>query len=225
MKTRVLAKTSGEGNDWVGEAYQQEGVFCSAVGASEAAALQRLRAKVERALATHGRAWLQQWSGSPNAPSCPEGAIKLPIDLWVCKVVNQTCPLQAQVFLDEPDRFFQHCLAPPERKRHIFETVSNGEYGGFHHVAGRYLCVSCEQEGKKISFRYHYPWELTCVEAYCPFVVERDWPKVRSKMKAKGWGLSNLTTALCAMHCKSLAQELDPAIAARLHVLDFDITR
>jgi len=225
MKTRVLAKAIREKEEWVAEAYQQEGVFCSAGGSSETEAVQRLRPKVEELLVTHGRAWLQEWKGSRNVPNCPEGAIKLPIDLWVCKVVNQTCPIQAQVFLEEPDRFFQHCLAPPQRKRQIFDTVFNGEYDGFHHVPGRYLCVSCEQEGKKMSFRYHYPWELTCLEVYFPFVVEREWPNIRSKMMAKGWGLSNVTTALCAMHCKYLAEELDPAIAARLHVLDFEISR
>lgn len=224
MRSHVLARVREQNGEWIAEAFHGEGVFCMARGLWEAAALQELRAKVDDVLAVEGKAWFHQWRGSPGAPNCPEGAIKLPIDLWICKLVNQTCPIQAQVFLDEPERFFSGCLAPPQRQRQIFDTVAKGEYDGFHHVPGRYLCVCCEHDGKRTA-SYHYPWEVAAIEAYSPFVLERDWPGVRSKLKDRGLGLSVVSTALCAAHCKELAEIIDPERAVHLRVLALTVLR
>ena len=77
----------------------------------------------------HGRAWIDamKHGGNTAAPNCPEGAVELPIDAWVCKLMKTDCPLQAQVLLDEPDIFFDKCLAPPGRALAIFETVRDGK--------------------------------------------------------------------------------------------------
>lgn len=223
MKSRVLARVTQVGDDWAASAFQAERAFCTAHATSQDVAVEDLKAQVEEGLPIQARAWLRQFRGGEDAPNCPEGAIKLPIDLWVCKLVHQTCPIQAQVFIEEPERFFSGCLAPPERKKQIFDTVAQGKYDGFHHVPGRYLCVSCEREGKKPSLRYHYPWELANLEAYYPFVLGRDWPVVRRRLRNK-ITLSMVSTALCAYHCVQLLQQLDSAAAAELRVLEFELS-
>ncbi len=225
MKTQVLARVSRDGNDWVASAYYKESSFCTIRAASSAAAIAELKAQAEEVLLPQARAWLNEWRGSNEAPNCPEGAIRLPIDLWVCKLSNETCPIQAQVFVKEPEQFLGGCLAPKERKQQILDTVAQGKYDGFHHVPGRFLCLSCEREGKKPSFRYHYPWELTCVEAYFPFVLERDWPALRRRLGNENISLSTVSTPLCAPHCRQLADQLHSGMAAELFVLELELGR
>jgi hypothetical protein len=225
MKTRVLARITQERHRWSTHAYQQEGVFCSEVGSTETEALKNLRSSIEQILATHSKEWLNRWRGQAGAPNCPEGAVKIPIDLWVCKLVDQTCPLQAQVVLDEPERFFEFCLAASERKQQIFDTVASGKYGGFHHLPGRYLCVRCEETGTAVNFQYHYPWELTLLKAYHPFSIEHDLRRLHMTLLHKGVGMSSVSTALCARHCKDLAEALDLQVAGELRVLEFEISR
>ena len=48
--------------------------------------------------------------------------------------------------------------------------------------------------------------------------------EIRSKLKANGWGLTDLTNAICAVHCKSLAELIDPDVAAHMHILEFEIS-
>jgi hypothetical protein len=227
LRTRILArKYQDGGGEWVALAYQGETAFCDARGSSETTALENLKTLVQRAVGIQGRAWIGQ-SAQPklDVVNCPEGAIKLPIDLWVCKLTRDICPIQAQVFLNDRDLFIRHCQAPEERKDQIFASVSAGAYEGFHHVSGRYLCTSCEHEGKKLTFQYHYPWELTHLCAYSPFEYEQDWPTVRKKLKDKHFGHTLVSTALCAPHCKELAEQIDPVLAAELLVIEFDIER
>ena len=140
------------------------------------------------------------------------------------QLLNETCPIQAQVFLGDPERFFAGCLAPAGRKQQILDTVAQGRYDGFHHVPGRYLCVSCENEGKKVSRRYHYPWQLTSLEAYSAFVMAGDWPQVRRRL-GRRITFSMVANALCAPHCIQLAQLVDQVLAAQLRVLEFDVSR
>ena len=225
IKTQVLARVSRERNEWVASAYYKESSFCTIREASSAAAIAEMKAHVEEVLLPQARAWLNKWRGSNEAPNCPEGAIRLPIDLWVCKLTDETCPIQAQVFVQEPDQFFGGCLAPQERKQQILDTVSQGKYDGFHHVPGRFLCVSCKREGKKPSLSYHYPWELTCVEAYYPFVLKRDWPALRRRLGSENISLSTVSRALCAPHCRQLAEQLDSGMAAELFVLEPELGR
>jgi hypothetical protein len=226
MKSRVLAKVEQRHGEWTASAFQGDEVFCHAFGSSGELALCNLKTNIGAFLDTEGRAYLQQWQYAGEAtPNCPEGAVKLPIDLWVCKLVQDRCPIQAQVFIGNPDQFFRHCLAPEARKRHIFDTVSQRRYDGFHHIVGRYLCPYCEAENKKASFRYHYPWELACLETYSSFVFEKDWPHIRSTLKRKGLNPFSAFEALCASHSKLVAEILDALLASRLVVLEFDFGR
>lgn len=207
-------------------AYQGEAAFCTVRATSASAAVDELRSEVQTAVALQARAWIDQHKeAGPDILNCPEGAIKLPIDLWVCKLTNDVCPIQAQVFLKDQNSFLQGCLAPQDRKEQIFDSAVRGTYDGFHHVTGRFLCVSCEREGKKMSFQYHYPWELTHLDAYQSFDFERDWLEIRARLKDKHFGLTLVSTALCPTHCCELAQQIHPALAAQMMVIDFELFR
>lgn len=226
LRTRILARKYQDGGEWVALAYQGDAVFCDARGCSETTAIENLKTLVQQAIAIQGQAWIEQCAQpEPDVMNCPEGAIKLPIDLWVCKMTKDICPLQAQVFLNDRDLFIRHCQAPEERNEEIFASASNGAYDGFHHVSGRYLCTSCEHEGKKLSFQHHYPWELTHLGAYFRFEYKQDWPAVREKLKDKHFGHTLVSTALCATHCKELAEQIDPVLAAELFVIEFEVDR
>lgn len=227
MRNRVLVRVQSTSQEWCGSAYKAEDIFCSASGLSETEAIERLRAKVENFIAGEGKAWIEQWkhAGDSRTPNCPEGAVRLPIDLWVCKLKDEVCPIQAQVFLDDPETFFRHCLATRDRAQEIFDTVAGRKYDGFHHIPGRYLCVACQHDGIAEAFQYHYPWELTSVEAYYPFEIKRDLPRLHKQLKSKGWGTAEISNALCAAHSKQLAEKLDPTIAAELKVLEFEVSR
>ena len=65
---------------------------------------------------------------------CPEGHIKLPIDLWHCKITRTACPIQAQIDTESWAKFHRHCLAGTERQHGIKAAITSGEYNGFHHM-------------------------------------------------------------------------------------------
>jgi len=224
VKAKILTRVHRQRDEWIAEAFQRDAAYCTVRASCEVKAIEQLKTEVRQALATQGRGWLDHWRGNALTPNCPEGTIKLPIDLWYCKLVHKACPTQAQVLLDEPERFFHYCLATEERKHQIFDTVATGKYNGFHHVPGRYLCVMCEQKRGNSNFSYHYPWELTCLEAYYP-ISPSDWPTIRSKLRKHGITLSAASSALCATHAVRLAALFDPNLGAELSVLEFELTR
>lgn len=211
---------------WTGLAYHGEVPFCKAHGPSETTAMDSLRSMVKEAIANQAPHWLRQ-SARPeeDVVNCPEGAVRLPIDLWTCKITKDICPLQAQVPLQDQAHFFQHCQAPEPRKTQIFATVERGAYEGFHHMPGRYLCPACQHSGRSINSQYHYPWELTLLGAYFPFNYEQDWPTVRRRLKDKNARITLVSNALCAEHCKHLAEQIDPSLAAELRVIELNVDR
>jgi hypothetical protein len=224
VKTRILGRVRPQAKDWLADAYQREAVFCSVRAKSQTGALDRLKTEVESAVVALAQPWIKNWQGSDRVPNCPESKIKLPIDLWYCKLVDKKCPIQGQVFLDEPSLFFEGCLAPQEKRQQIFDTVEKGKYRGFHHVPGRYLCTGCEDDGRKGAFRYHDPWELTLLQAYYP-IAEGDWLEIRRKLVVKGINLTSASNAQCAPHAIELATRIDPGLGAELTILEFDIYR
>jgi hypothetical protein len=52
MKTRVLVRTAPDGDEWVASAYQAEKAVCTARAASDADAMEELKAQLEEGLAT-----------------------------------------------------------------------------------------------------------------------------------------------------------------------------
>jgi hypothetical protein len=226
MKSRVLVKAEEAEGGWIATAYHYKGAWCASPGLSKVDALAKLKVELASRLQIDGAEWLKQsyHGGDPESPNCPEGAIKLPIDLWTCKLVDQLCPIQAQVFLGDPEQFFRGCLAPQAKKQDIFEAVKSGKYQGFHHVRSRFLCVLCDSEGKG-NFSYHYPWELSALDQYSSYVVERDWPETRTKLRRERRSLSTVINALCADHSKVVAQEIDAVLSSQLEIFEFEIVR
>jgi hypothetical protein len=122
--------------------------------------------------------------------------------------------------------FLAGCLLGEERKEGIFRAISEGEYGGFHHVRGRYLCVRCaDEKGSDRPFSYHYPWELSSLEDFTPFDPRRDViEKLKILMRAR-IPRSAILNALCAPHSVEIAGLRYPEVAANLRVLEFDVRR
>lgn len=226
MNCNILARVTGSGTEWTAFAYQAERVFCQADEFSENHARTELENLVAQRLTIDWRALLDRTRGTPATPNCPEAAVRLPIDSWYCKLFDEACPTQGQVLLNDPKTFAASCLAPPEQQKSIVDVISTGKYSGFHHIPGRYLFPACERQGgEKRSFFYHYPWELTSVEAYYPFEFESDWPEVQKKLFGSEMGITEISNALCAQHAMKLAALLDPLVASELLVLQIHLER
>lgn len=226
MRSEILARLDGGAGGWTATAHERENVICTVSGSTAETALAALRAQVPQRLAGPVREWLSEWRGTAGAPTCPEAAIRLPIDLWVCKLTDSLCPTQGQVLLDAPEEFLAACLAPGPRRQALLRVSAEGRYGGFHHVPGRYMCVVCSGDAtQKQSFAYHYPWELATISVALPaFSIERDWPALRSRL-GSGVSLSWLTCLLCARHCVRVANDIDPIGASMLRVLEYELSR
>ena len=104
--------------------------------------------------------------------NCPEGKIKLPVDLWYCKLTLKACPLQASIDTENWDSFNRYCLASKERQDGIRQIIISGKYTGFHHMVGRFLCPTCKLNDGDNWRSYHYPWQLEPLETYVPYDEE-----------------------------------------------------
>lgn len=166
-----------------------------------------------------GKPWVQHWSSPDGQPNCPEGAIELPSDIWMCKLSGKICIIQATVSVDRK-KFFEGCHAPRKKKEQIHDLVSNGKYLGFHHVPGRYLCVGCESKGgKKESYFYHYPWEFAELDVALLMSHE----ELYALLMERNYSHIYVTCPICASCCKEMAERIDPLAARGLHVLEFEV--
>lgn len=108
MKTEILVRAEPFDTGWIASAYGgRERVIATCQARSEDEFVADLRATLEDYLATEAKDYLTEMSyaGDRDVPNCPAGFIKRPVDLWGCKIKRQTCPIQAQVFIAEPDKF------------------------------------------------------------------------------------------------------------------------
>lgn len=228
MKSNVLARLDQEGGHWIANAFDREGVIAIGVGETELCAVSSLERALEEFFSVEVSPWLEklQYAGDEATPNCPEGRVKLPIDLWYCKLFDRACPLQAQVFVDDPGVFFQGCLADEERKANIYRTASEGQYGGFHHVVGRGPCPHCEiRRGSEKSRSYFYPWELSCFRDFAGLVGDRDVESMLIKAIRLKAERSSVLGLLCACHALEAAELLDPQLAKRLRILEREVFR
>ncbi|MFA4935502.1 MAG: hypothetical protein WC568_06670 [Candidatus Methanoperedens sp.] len=199
-------------------------------------------------LKTQGQSWVERWKGSECAINCPESYIELPIDLWKCKLTKNTCNLQAQVFINDKELFMDGCHAPQERKGKIFKTIQLGQYDGFHHIQGRFLCVQCEiDKGKKRYEQYHYPWEMTSIseclafsgfykdEAMSDKILDREdshtfeeellakgYRTLGEIMEKAGFARSGANCAICVSCCRKIISAIDPTIEKQLLLIELD---
>lgn len=167
-----------------------------------------------------GRELVARWSSSGGQTNCPEGAVRLPADVWVCKLSGRMCPLQASISLDREPEFFMTCHAPTKKKEQIFGLLQSGRYLGFHHVPGRYLCVACEAKGgKKRSYFYHYPFELAELDVALHLSYEDALAIVSTAQIPR----SRVMSPLCASCCRETAIKLKPALTEDLVVMELDV--
>lgn len=228
MWSRILARTNRVSSGWSGQAFGSEGTIAIGAGPTFEDCASSLRAGVSDYLGVDGAHYLRSmgFAGGPEALNCPEGAIRLPVDLWYCKVAKRACPIQAQVAIHKPQQFLDGCLLQEDRKLSILRIVSDGSYLGFHHVRGRYLCPRCENERKGESgYSYHYPWELAHLEDYSGINAEEEMATILPKLLQARLPRSSVQSALCARHCIELARALSPLLVENLHVLEFEIQR
>lgn len=146
--------------------------------------------------------------------ACPEGKIELPIDLWKCKLTGQLCPLQAFIDTEHWTTFHEHCLAPQERQQGIRQAISTGQYHGFHHVLGRYLCPMCKPSRRgRWHHAYHYPWELHPLERFVPY----DSEELRLQLLQRDVSITAQSAPLCGNCLNTVLDTLElPSLDAQL---------
>ncbi|WP_444930256.1 hypothetical protein ACJJIF_21310 [Microbulbifer sp. SSSA002] len=168
-----------------------------------------------------GRPWIDFWKKDGGDISCPEGFVKLPIDLWCCKFTDDPCNLQAKINVNNEAGFNAGCHAEENRKKVIFSTVKNEKYDGFHHIPGRYLCVACERNGgKKESFFYHYPWEFAELDV----AIGRSYQETRRILAAMDLPSNYVSCPICASCCHAEALKISPDLEEQLKVLEFNVS-
>jgi hypothetical protein len=157
---------------------------------SKEEALAKIKKEFQQFLTYEASNYLSGWKGNHNIVNCPEGKILLPVDIWKCKLNGETCPTQAQVFLNQEDEFRTKCGADEKKKEQILNLIRGNKYDGFHHVTGRLKCVLCR--GKEY-LKYHYPWELNCLHQYMDILNDN----LRIKFLRSGIDLSAYSSGLC----------------------------
>jgi len=229
MRSRILVRAEPFDMGWIAAAYGgRERVIATCQARSEDDLVADLRATLDHYLATRGQNYLREMSyaGDWKIPNCPESFIRRPVDLWYCKIKQQACPIQAQVFVAEPSMFLSGCLLDRPKKMAILNTVLKGDYRGFHHVRGRYLCARCEEvRGNESGYSYHYPWELASPDDFAEFDAERDMKDILPKIHRAKIRRASVTNALCAQHCIDVANLLWPEVARSLRILEFELMR
>lgn len=230
MKSAILATVDQEHDRYIASAFGREGEIACGVGSSEAIAMRRLDSAVRAFLDTQAMPWLEslQHAGGEETSNCGHGTLKLPIDLWHCKLLEKPCPIHAQVFLDDQPAFFRGCLADEETKKGIFRAATDGRYGGFKHMVGRSPCQRCEvrvRRGNEKHIVYFYPWELSCLKHFTPLVSERDLASVMrsaSRFKLRG---SYALRPLCASCARTVTEALYPDVAKKLRIIKRNVYR
>jgi hypothetical protein len=189
---------------------------------SDTTAKSEIESLISNFLALTGTDYVKTHFKSDEVVNCPEGFVKLPIDLWCCKLTGAACDLQAQVFLNDRDKFISSCTAPETKKNGIFTAISDGRYKGFHHVVGRYLCPSCQNDS---SFDYHYRFELTLITDILGNDDQDADPNIlRTQIIRQGLPTNVLYCALCPDCALKTIQIIAPTIAQSLRIIELEFT-
>lgn len=153
-----------------------------------------------------GSEYIGQFSHGDDWVNCPEGRAKVPADVWHCKITDETCPIQAQIDLNDKELFFDCCnleehvakvqgkrgKTPREHKKGIWGAVSSGDYEGHHHDPGTVPCSFCEED--EFREEYHLPWEITYLADHVD-----DYESARTSAELLSADLAyNLTNPICA---------------------------
>jgi hypothetical protein len=194
------------------------GIFLSGF-VSKNEATTKIRNVLQKYLDTAGTEYIKSFMVSTASVNCPEGYVKLPVDLWYCKVSNTLCNLQAQLLINDEASFLSKCSAPPRKKTEILKAVKGGQYQGFHHVPGRYLCPTCKSDGP---YKYHYPFELTHMDQLFGVGDKKEFKQLHLEAHRLGLPSSAIACALCPACGLHIVRELDKEIADQLEIIEMD---
>jgi hypothetical protein len=182
---------------------------------SKEEALAKIKQEFEQFLTYEASNYLSGWKGNHTIVNCPEGKILLPVDIWKCKLNGETCPTQAQVFLNEEDEFRSKCRADEKKKEQILNLIKGNKYDGFHHVAGRLKCVLCR--GKEY-LKYHYPWEINSLSQYIDILNDN----FRVHFLKSGINLSAYSSGLCPSCFIGVISKLNLTTLGAFERIDLD---
>jgi len=164
---------------------------------------------IDRWLKQYGRQWVDEFTGSGDNVNCPDGTLKpgdvnrnIPTtatpDMWYCKISEEVCPIQALIPTDDEEAFLNGCNVeqaaediPEDYKKDLFQTVSDEEFTGEHHMAGREPCWHCQQ--KQVDEDLYDPWALTTIHSHL------DESTIERKKKFRRAGLESFVALpICA---------------------------
>lgn len=134
---------------------------------------ERMEKTIEQYITEIGIHYVDNFAGGEDWVNCQFGRVEVPIDSWHCKITKTNCPIQAQIELTDKERFLQGCnletceetvqakydRSSEEFKGDIWSTVTDGDYGGYHHHPGTAPCSFCEEDDFRDT--YYLPWEMT----------------------------------------------------------------
>jgi hypothetical protein len=187
-------------------------------GDTEETTLQEIELLLESHADFEGRRHIEGHSKNAEGVNCPEGYVRLPGDIWHCKLDDQLCKLQAWISLDAKDKFMARCRASDKRKEDIYRIVTEGVYSGFHHLPGRYLCPICKG---KVNTRYFYPWELTPLSHF----LDINDQSFRIALIEKNISMSVIAQALCPDCLIQVVSEISPGLSKDLRIIEVDFDR
>lgn len=142
---------------------------------------------------------LEQIANAPDVAAsvtCPEGRVDLPIDLWSCKRTGERCPIQAQVWIQDEERFRAGCSAPEAVQDGVLRAIEVG-YRGAHHIPGRYRCPLCPGKAGS-AHRYRFPFELYMLGDVLDLGAGELRTALRKRIVQENGDLRILSSAVCA---------------------------
>jgi len=214
MKSKFLVNLKNNGKDkWVAKCASAN---IQVESNSKDEALSKIEKEFKQFLTYEGSSYISRWKGNHVIVNCPEGQLLLPVDIWKCKLNGETCPTQAQVFLNQEDKFRYKCAANEKKKEQILSLIKAGNYDGFHHVIGREKCVLCP-DGKEY-FKYHYPWEINGLYQY--FDVLND--DFRVHFLKSGINLNAYSGGLCPLCFIDVISKLNLATGGIFEMINLD---
>jgi hypothetical protein len=223
MKVKFLIQTQEVDGIWTAS--------CSSAlefsfGNTKAEAITGITNNLNQFISTTGKAHVAKFKGHGEAVNCPELTTLLPIDSAYCKISDEPCPIQGQVYVYKEDAL-KACTASPEAKAGVIRAITSGRYTGFHHVLGRYLCPSCEEKNtneKRVNFNYHYIFELSMLSSLVD-LPEEEWDEIRSRLQRDSKSSAATFSAMCAPCLTDFVGSYIPKMRSALETIELDLYR
>lgn len=201
--------------------------ICDAIGLpvygdTSEEALAQLRIELQQTLDVEGVDGIQ-WANHHDDPSvvpCPEATIKLPVDLWYCKVTKRSCPIQGHLDPRSLTESLASCDAPERTKSGVQRAFQAG-YEGLHHMTGKYRCPLCPNKGEHPK-NFHYRPSVTLLSDFLD-VQDGDRDDLRARLMVAGLPPSLAYTAICPDCVIACMKTLGPPYEKEAAVLRFTV--